>query len=273
MGLFTASLSARPIEFAFSDSNGLDHIAGLVRDHGLPAYERPMPEMLAWLARQSTGFVLDVGANTGLFSLLMAAANPLARVCAFEPLENIARILRDNLALNPQLAPRVKVYPFGLSDAAGSFDFYETINDFGLLTTSSSLEIDHAQRIGAYEKRVVVVETLDEWAARVGGAEISLMKIDVEGHEYAVISGGRETIARDRPFITVEVLGESRIDSINDLLFESDYLAFALTPEALRLCATVRHHPDGWNHLLCPAEHAARVFHACRELNLRLEIA
>jgi FkbM family methyltransferase len=273
MGIIAASLAIRQIGFMFSDSDGLDYIAGLVREKGLPAYERPLPDLLAWLASQSTGLMLDVGANTGLFSLLTAAANPLIKVCSFEPLESIARILSSNIALNPHFAHRIKVYPFGLSDAAGAFDFYETINDHGLLTTSSSLEINHAKMIGSYRKQTVVTETLDKWSLRLAGSKISLIKIDVEGHEYAVISGGRETIARDRPLITVEVLPTSRIDAINELLFEANYLDFALTPEALRLCTTIRHHPEGWNHLLCPAEQAALLLGACRELNLLVEFS
>jgi FkbM family methyltransferase len=273
LGIFTASLLLQPIQFRFGDSNHLDHIAGLVRDNGLAAYEAPLPDLIVWLVRQSNGFMLDVGANTGLFSLLAAAANPLIKVCAFEPLENIFMILQANLALNQHLADRISVYQIGLSNAAGSFEFYETINDHGLLTTSSSLEIEHAQRVGSYCKQTIVTESLDGWASRLKGGNIALIKIDVEGHEYAVVEGARKTIMRSRPFITVEVLGESRIDRINEMLFETDYRDLVITHGALRYCPSVRHHSDGWNHLLCPAEQVDRILQGCRDLNLRLEIA
>jgi FkbM family methyltransferase len=42
--------------------------------------------------------VLDVGANTGLYSLLAAAAHPDARVTAFEPYVPVAAPLGANLA-------------------------------------------------------------------------------------------------------------------------------------------------------------------------------
>src|ERR1700749_4136885 len=209
---FTASLNFRPIEFQLSDSGQLDYIAGLVRQHGLSAYEAPMPDLMAWLVRMSSGYMLDVGANTGLFTLLAAAANPTIKACAFEPLGSVCELLRANLALNQRLASRINVYQIGLSNVAGTFDFYETINDVGLVTTSSSLEIDHARQVGTYRKQVVTTETMDGWSARLYGGPISIIKIDVEGHEYAVIEGARETIARHRPFITIEVLGESRVD-------------------------------------------------------------
>jgi FkbM family methyltransferase len=260
------------VEFRLGDSAHLDYIAGLVRQHGLSAYEAPMPDLMAWLVRLSGGFMLDVGANTGLFTLLAAAANPMIKVCAFEPLASVNALLRANLALNPRLAGQINVYQLGLSNVAGSFDFYETINDHGLVTTSSSLELGHAQQVGEYRKQVITTETMDAWASRLEIGRICLIKIDVEGHEYAVIEGARETIARHRPFMTIEVLGESRVDTINQLLFESSYLDFAITPTALRLCQQIRHHPDGWNHLLCPSEQAALLLQGARELNLRIDL-
>ncbi len=227
---------------------------------------------MAWLVRSSSGFMLDVGANTGLFTLLAAAANPAIKVCAFEPLENVNKALRANVALNQHLANRINVYQLGLSNTAGTFDFYETINDHGLITTSSSLELEHAQQVGTYRKQVIITETMDGWANRLEGGRISIIKIDVEGHEYAVIEGARDTIARNRPFITIEVLGESRVDRINELLFERSYLDFVITPAALRQCLSVRHHADGWNHLLCPSDQVAFLLQGCRELNLGIEL-
>jgi FkbM family methyltransferase len=269
---FTASLTSKPVAFRLSDSAHLDYIAGLVRQHGLSAYEAPMPDLMAWLVRMSCGYMLDVGANTGLFTLLAAAANPTIKVCSFEPLDSVCALLRANLALNPRLVDRINVYPLGLSNAAGTFDFYETINDVGLVTTSSSLEIDHARQVGTYRKQVVTTETMDGWATRLDGGPISIIKIDVEGHEYAVIEGARETIARHRPFITIEVLGESRVDKINELLFEKSYLDFVITPGALRQCVSIRHHPDGWNHLLCPSDRVAFLLQGCRDLQLGIEL-
>jgi FkbM family methyltransferase len=269
---FTVSLASKPIAFQLSDSAHLDYIAGLVRQHGLSAYEAPMPDLMAWLVRMSSGTMLDVGANTGLFTLLAAAANPTIKVCAFEPLESVCTLLRANLALNPRLVDRIGVYQLGLSNVAGSFDFYETINDVGLVTTSSSLEIAHARQVGTYRKQVVTTETVDGWAARLHGGPISIIKIDVEGHEYAVIEGARETIARNRPFITIEVLGESRVDTIDRLLFEKDYLDFVITPTVVRQCVSIKHHPDGWNHLLCPADRVAFLLRGWRELALGIEL-
>ncbi|MBV9377944.1 MAG: FkbM family methyltransferase [Alphaproteobacteria bacterium] len=261
------------IRFVFGNRDNRDHIASFIRAKGLASYEAPTPSVFVHLARQVAGLVLDVGANTGVFALLAAAANPQLCVCAFEPLESVRELLRENLAYNPGLASRIAVEPFALSRANGSFPFFETINDQGLITTSSSLELEHAQQVGDFRSSSVVTRTLDGWAEALGRAAIELVKIDVEGHEDAVIEGAQKTIDRHRPFIILEILGPSRVEAFDRMLIESDYLDIALTPSALRHCLRVRFHADAWNHLLCPAEKAQRVLALCRELDLRLEFA
>jgi len=259
--------------FVFGNRANRDHIASLIREHGLACYEAPTPSVFVRLAQQAPGLVLDIGANTGVFTLLAAAANPELRVCAFEPLESVRELLRANIAHNPDLARRIAVEPFALSRANGSLPFFETINNQGLVTTSSSLEIEHAQQVGEYRRSTAITQTLDGWAETLGPATIRLVKIDVEGHEDAVIEGGLKTIDRHRPFIVVEILGLSRVEAFDRMLTESDYIDIALSATALRHCLRVRFHGDAWNHLLCPAEKARQILTLCRELDLRLEFA
>ena len=260
------------ISFVLGNRSRLDHIANLVQAGGLAAYEAPTPGVLISLCRDQPGLMLDIGANTGLFSLLAAAASAELEVVAFEPLAPVRKLLEDNLRLNPDLSRRIRVEPFGLSRSAGSFPFYETINDLGLVTTSSSLELGHAQQAGQYREHRIETRTLDDWAEALADAAIQVVKCDVEGHEHAVIEGGWRTLARHRPFVVIEVLGVVETGIHNRLLDELGYLDFALTPSALRHCTSVRFHPDAWNHLLVPAERAGRVFSLCRQLGLALSL-
>jgi FkbM family methyltransferase len=269
----TIPSSRGTIRFFFSNRRNLDHIATLIRDNGLASYETPTPSVFRSLAQQASGLALDIGANTGIFTLLAAAANPELRVCAFEPLESVRERLHANIAHNPDLALRITVEPFALSGANGSFPFFETINDQGLVTTSSSLELAHARQVGEYRRHTIIAQTLDRWAETLGPATIALMKIDVEGHEHAVIQGGRKTIRRHRPFIIVEILGPSKVEAFDRMLIENDYLDIALCSTALQHCLRVHFHPDAWNHLLCPAEKARQILTLCREIDLRLEFA
>jgi hypothetical protein len=113
--------------------------------------------------------------------------------------------------------------------------------------------------------------TLDTWASVVKDLSIQMIKIDVEGHEHAVIEGGRQTIRRHRPYIVVEILGAANFQKIGEVLREENYLDFALAYSALRHCSGVHFHEDAWNHLLVPAEKACRILTLCRQLNLNMQ--
>lgn len=260
--------------FTFTCSGELDTIGHTVRTHGLAAYEYPFTNIMIEIVKSNPGIVLDVGANTGLYTLAAAAANHATRVIAFEPLKSVRDLLQANIDLNPALLPRISVEPVGLSGESGSYSFYETINDHGLITTSSSFERRHVTEVvgGNYIEHVIRTVTLDEFGSTLGNQPISFMKIDVEGHEHAVITGGRRFIATKRPIMTVEVLGTAETGPINSLLVEADYMAFAMAPDALRQGERTVFFPDAWNHLLVPTEKVDQIFALCRRLGLRLEI-
>lgn len=259
------------IRFAFSSGGERDTIAALVRANGLASYEAPTPAMFASLAGEAEGVVLDIGANTGIYSLLAAAASPTARVCAFEPVADARELLLANLALNHDLALRIVVECRALSSVCGTLPFFETINDRGFVSTSSTLELGHAMRVGEHVRRDIATETLDRWAAASDTGPIRLVKMDVEGHEHAVLEGGRRVMDQHRPFIVAEMLGGADFTALNRILREDGYRDFALAPNAARECAMLRFHPDAWNHLLCPVEKAGRISLLCEQLDFPLE--
>ncbi len=272
---------AASVAFAFKARGGLDYIAGRVLQAGLAAYETPTPAVIAALARGAPGAVLDVGANTGLFSLLAAAAAtaagdaPGTEIHAFEPLMHIRQALLANVEENPRLAPGIRVHGVALSDRTGAAAFYETINNRGLLTTSSSLEASHVRMIGGEcHRREVPTVRLDDWSGEnLGGLRIKLMKIDVEAHEPAVLAGGMRTIAAHRPMIVLEVLPGSDHGALDRFRDELRYVDFAMTPAALRQSLGFRYHPGGDNHLLCPEERCHEALRLARESGLAIEFA
>ncbi|EJL33837.1 FkbM family methyltransferase [Novosphingobium sp. AP12] len=258
--------------FSFSSSNELDTVGITVRTHGLAAYEPPVSDILIEIVKSSAGLMFDIGANTGLYTLAAAAANPTAHVIAFEPLEPVRNLLQHNIGLNPSLAHRITVEPVGLSSEAGSFSFYETINDRGYISTSSSFEPQHVKMVGdAYVERVIRTVTLDSFAQSLGEQRVSFMKIDVEGHEHAVVTGGRRFLAEHRPIFTIELLGAAESRPIDEFLLDANYVAFAMAHDALRQRERMMFFPDAWNHLLVPAEKLPQIFRLCHKLSLRIE--
>ena len=269
-----ATFGGLPVSFRYSSQGDRDYYAEIVRRNGLATYEAPTPAVIAILMRGSSGCFIDVGAHTGLLSLVAAAAAPNSVVHAFEPLLSARRGLHANLKINPALAPRLRIHDVALSDRDGELTFYETINDRGFLSTSSSIEQSHARNIGRGEVREnhVSAVRLDAWAAdHLSDRPIRLIKIDVESHEHAVLAGGMGLIAKHRPMIIVEVLPGAETGAHTALL-EQGYLNFVIKPNALLQRLHVDYFHGAANHLLCPNERAWEIFTLCRVLWLSLEV-
>lgn len=126
---------------------------------------------------------LDVGANIGSYTVL-AAAGAHARVTAVEPIPETFEKLQLNVLLN-RLESRVRTCPLGLSDRSGILRFsalLDTVNHV-LATDESVPGVD------------VSVTRLDDL---VGEDCPHVIKIDVEGHEFAVLQGASNTLSNDR---------------------------------------------------------------------------
>ena len=56
-----------------------------------------------------------------------------------------------------------------------------------------------------FEETIIEVDTLDAQLASIRG-QVVFLKIDVEGHEESVITGGRSFLERNRCFLQMEIL-------------------------------------------------------------------
>lgn len=149
--------------------------------------------------------VLDVGANVGFFTIPLARAAAMrgSRVYAFEPVQQNVDRIRENLELN-RLEQTVNVFPFALSSKDATVEI-SLRQDFvqGGETGNASIVIADG-RDDPFISQSIETRRLDDIDAEAP-LPISVMKIDVEGHESEVIAGARERIARDRPTILMEV--------------------------------------------------------------------
>lgn len=70
-----------------------------------------------------------------------------------------------------------------------------------------------------------------------------------------MLAGARETMARDRPLLSVELLADAEFDTVAQLLAELNYRSLTLRPGLdVEVANELNFHDDGWNHLLLPAE-------------------
>jgi FkbM family methyltransferase len=138
--------------------------------------------------------VLDVGANVGRWSgAMLAAARETGRLddldlSAFEPSSYTFALLSKSLAEQPVNLQRV-----ALCERSGSAALHVMAPGAGV----NSLHPPPTPPVGATTEEVVTV-TLDSYADHAGLDQISLVKIDTEGHDMAVLRGARKLFAEQR---------------------------------------------------------------------------
>lgn len=142
------------------------------------AYERPL---LDWLHATLTpdDVCWDIGANVGAVSV--AAARRCRRVVAFEPDPRSLPVLRANLDANHLV--NVTVIDRALGSAATRAVLYQAESGN---TGMTSLLADRAARGGRAEVQVM---RGDDLVAERPELFPTVMKIDVEGAEHAVLGG------------------------------------------------------------------------------------
>jgi FkbM family methyltransferase len=125
---------------------------------------------------------LDVGCNYGIYSVLASKlVGPAGRVIAVEPHSESLQVLRENLALNG--CQNVEVMDVAFSDMTGPVVLAYNENFASLQRVSDPRAAGHAARGMAGD------EALRDCPVP------AVMKIDVEGHEHAVLSGLEYTLS------------------------------------------------------------------------------
>lgn len=141
------------------------------------------------------GLVVDIGANVGDFTAMIRQLEPRSRVIAIEP---SARV-RTELAARFADDQGVRIDGHALSDRIGT----ATLNIATELSVMSSL-LTPAYDLET-EQEAVDTTTLDALV----DAPVRLLKVDVQGHELAVLNGGTKVLAA-----TDVVLIEVQFDSM-----------------------------------------------------------
>jgi len=212
-------LRARGARFRYGFVPG-DSIGRSLFWHGVRGYEPETVKVFTAIAR-SASWLLDIGANTGLFALLACAANPDIETMAFEPLPTTAERLRRNIELNDWEA-RCTVRVCAVSDAEGTSAFHVPP---GLYPDMASLGATGWRGL-AGEVIQVPTTTVDAGAATTAGP--GLIKIDVEGHEDKVLRGAAATLQRCRPVVVVECNPEGPYEAVEQILIAQGYALYHL---------------------------------------------
>ena len=147
---------------------------------------------------KSGDVVLDIGANAGVHSMVLAKCAWPGKVIAFEPTQYAHARLERNIALNPNL--HVVPQRLALSDENAS----SRVASF-----RSSWRTD---RINDTKPEPMCFRRLDDWLAENHIDKVNLVKLDVDGFEYQVLRGASKMLANSQPILFMEV-GHWHFDS------------------------------------------------------------
>jgi FkbM family methyltransferase len=154
--------------------------------------------------------VWDVGAHVGYHTLCFAAlVGASGSVTAFEPNASNLERLRQNIARNPDLQPRVRVEPCALSDRDGVDRFFHTprVDDGTSSGSTLGAALISATRADFEAQHHATVPTARADSMVRAGLlpRPALVKVDVEGAEALVLEGARETLRSARPILVLEI--------------------------------------------------------------------
>ena len=166
------------------------------------AFERETAKAIRGLLRQGN-VALDIGANIGAHALPMARwVGNSGRVYAFEPTSFAFKKLQRNVELNQGVRSRVVLEQIMLGDVSEA-DVPEEIYSSWPLDGSSHVHGKHRGRL--MPTTGARTSSLDEYVRKAGITRVDLIKLDVDGHECAVLRGSANMLEMHRPVIIMEL--------------------------------------------------------------------
>lgn len=147
------------------------------------------------------GVAVDVGANVGWHTLLMAKlVGKSGRVIAAEANPSVRMRLVENLSINR--FRNTDVIPYAISDIQGTVEFFGP--EAGDASSGDGHVVINAATNEQFSLLRVETRPIDILDAIAQIQRLDLIKIDVEGYEWPVLLGAEQTIKKFRPHIIFE---------------------------------------------------------------------
>lgn len=135
---------------------------------------------------------LDIGANIGLASLVMAELAPSSRIMSFEPSPQTFQNLSENVGRNNGWA-QISPQPFAVGNESKMIKFF------------ADDAMSHANHITVDGSGIdVEMKSVDDFVVGAMLESVDFIKVDVEGFELAVFQGAAKTLLQFRPTIIFE---------------------------------------------------------------------
>ncbi|MBS1976347.1 MAG: FkbM family methyltransferase [Bacteroidetes bacterium] len=181
--------------------------------------EGPLIQSIRSMVSSRTCVLFDVGANKGEFTrkVMEEWLGMNYHLYVFEPAEKSFEILRQTV----QSPGYVYFFKLGFGEAPGMMDLYTNEEGSGLASVYQR-DLSH-HNIDFSKRETIEVTTIDLFCEQNKIEHIDFLKLDVEGHELAVLRGAHKMLSAGRIQIVQFEFGGCNIDSRT---FFRDYYNF-----------------------------------------------
>jgi FkbM family methyltransferase len=198
--------------------------------------------------------IFDIGANTGIFSVLAKAYNPQSTVYAFEPQPNIFDVLSKNNQINEF---DINCNKLALSDVDGELPFYNYGDDAFTSGNTTAGSLNSTWRQDNQVSISVPVKLLDDFIKEKVVPKIDLIKIDVETLEFEVLNGYEKYLKIHQPIIVLEIQSVEIGEKVGSLLDEYSFYLIDETKGIVKVDRLGGAHERDNNYVACPIDKLA----------------
>lgn len=197
--------------------------------------------------------ILDIGANTGIYSLVAKTTNAASKVYAFEPVKRVFEKLKDNISLNGYDIDCIEA---AVSDRDGSALIYDTPSEHVYSVTVNRNTNNSGVAVIPTAVRTMKLSSFIE-DMRLG--RVDLIKIDVETHEPEVLRGLEGYLDQFKPTLLIEILNDEVAEQVERIVEGKGYRYFNIDEEGGIRAVDRITKSDYYNFLLCDGETAAAL--------------
>lgn len=209
--------------------------------------------MQLWIElSKKSSVILDIGANTGVYSLVSKAINQKAEIFAFEPVKRVFHRLEENIQLNQF---DIKTFEFALSNNDGEAMIYDapTEHVYSVAVNKNIAEIKNPI------ETKIEIKKLSSFIKEQNITHIDLIKLDVETHEPEVLEGMEEYLQKYKPTWLIEILTDEVGYKVQQLIKNMDYLYFNIDEIGIPKQVNEIKKSTFYNYLICSPQIAKQL--------------